>query len=177
MNIYYTSGYPISDYLYHHGIKGQRWGIRRFQNNDGSLTTAGRKRYGSSRSIQRELNKIDKELAFNVGDATKNVVMAYKKSRGTSLKDGSSHIGDKYLQKDKEFSSKAESLTRRRDALIKQAIESGYDVRTKELPRRTVRAGEIALKALIITGTAGIINPTLTTGIIGTKYYVKKEKK
>lgn len=34
------------DELYHHGIKGQRWGIRRFQNEDGSYTAAGRKRYG-----------------------------------------------------------------------------------------------------------------------------------
>lgn len=31
--------------LYHHGVKGQRWGIRRFQNKDGSLTPAGKKRY------------------------------------------------------------------------------------------------------------------------------------
>lgn len=30
--------------LYHHGIKGQRWGVRRFQNKDGSLTKAGQKR-------------------------------------------------------------------------------------------------------------------------------------
>ena len=30
--------------LIHHGIKGQKWGIRRFQNKDGSLTKAGRKR-------------------------------------------------------------------------------------------------------------------------------------
>ena len=29
--------------LYHHGIKGMRWGIRRYQNPDGSLTPAGRK--------------------------------------------------------------------------------------------------------------------------------------
>lgn len=34
------------DVLYHHGIKGQKWGIRRFQNKDGSLTAAGRKRRG-----------------------------------------------------------------------------------------------------------------------------------
>ena len=32
--------------LYHHGIKGQKWGVRRFQNEDGSLTAAGRERYG-----------------------------------------------------------------------------------------------------------------------------------
>lgn len=34
-----------SDELHHHGIKGQKWGIRRFQNKDGSFTPAGRKRY------------------------------------------------------------------------------------------------------------------------------------
>lgn len=32
--------------LYHHGILGQKWGIRRFQNKDGSLTSEGQKRYG-----------------------------------------------------------------------------------------------------------------------------------
>lgn len=35
------------DYLQHYGIKGMHWGIRRFQNADGSLTSAGKKRYGS----------------------------------------------------------------------------------------------------------------------------------
>lgn len=34
--------------LYHHGIKGQRWGIRRFQNEDGTLTEAGKKRYAKN---------------------------------------------------------------------------------------------------------------------------------
>ena len=31
--------------LYHHGIKGQKWGVRRFQNPDGSVTAKGAKRY------------------------------------------------------------------------------------------------------------------------------------
>ncbi len=36
---------PYPNELYHHGIKGQKWGVRRFQNEDGSLTPAGRERY------------------------------------------------------------------------------------------------------------------------------------
>lgn len=34
-----------NDELYHHGVKGQRWGVRRYQNADGTLTSAGKKRY------------------------------------------------------------------------------------------------------------------------------------
>lgn len=38
------------NYLAHHGIKGQRWGVRRFQNADGSYTAAGKERYGRGES-------------------------------------------------------------------------------------------------------------------------------
>lgn len=39
--------------LYHHGIKGQKWGIRRYQNVDGSLTEEGKKRYSGSSERRR----------------------------------------------------------------------------------------------------------------------------
>ena len=35
--------------LYHWGIKGQKWGVRRYRNEDGTLTEAGKKRYSKSR--------------------------------------------------------------------------------------------------------------------------------
>lgn len=66
--------------LYHHGIKGQKWGIRRFQNSDGSLTSAGKKRYAagpddipikktsmlqrrrmSSKELDRRIERLQKE--------------------------------------------------------------------------------------------------------------------
>lgn len=46
--IQYRVAYPNE--LYHHGIKGQKWGRRRFQNVDGSLTSAGKLRYSKQAS-------------------------------------------------------------------------------------------------------------------------------
>jgi len=54
MNTYYVAGFPYSDELYHHGTKGQKWGIRRYQNPDGTLTEAGKERYRKGKNDYTE---------------------------------------------------------------------------------------------------------------------------
>lgn len=49
-----------NDYLAHYGVKGMKWGIRRYQNKDGSLTAAGKKRY--SKETMDESNMDSEEL-------------------------------------------------------------------------------------------------------------------
>lgn len=81
MYVYYVSGIPFGNELYHHGIKGQKWGVRRYQNEDGSLTDSGRAHYqklydrgktltdkgvGKGRAI---FGGIKRDIAISIGGA------------------------------------------------------------------------------------------------------------
>ena len=50
--------------LKHHGILGMKWGVRRYQNKDGSYTAAGEKRYAKEKyknSLQKQKNQLSDE--------------------------------------------------------------------------------------------------------------------
>ena len=66
---YYDEGV----YLEHHGIKGQKWGIRRYQNPDGSLTEEGKIRYGriNSRTAQPKVYNIFSKVKYNEDPSNK----------------------------------------------------------------------------------------------------------
>ena len=72
--IYYATDYSNS--LYHHGIHGMHWGVRRFQNPDGSWTTEGLKR---RRKDSENLKKSTDAYVQKAKDAASELDKFYKK--------------------------------------------------------------------------------------------------
>lgn len=88
----------MDDELMHYGIKGQKWGVRRFQNEDGTLTDAGRKKY-------RQEVRAENKKAFEYGREATIAANAATYARNQQIK--SRKKLDKALAKDPEMLKKS----------------------------------------------------------------------
>lgn len=111
--------------LYHHGILGMKWGIRRYQNKDGSLTAAGRKRYGISKEANNILKSVSKrDLLFEKAAGT------YGKKRsdlGDKIRKENATILRNVLSKDSEdvqafrqTLNQGRELSKQKEALLEE---------------------------------------------------------
>jgi hypothetical protein len=102
------------DYLMHYGIKGQKWGVRRFQNPDGSLTAKGMKRY--NRYAKKDAKKWAKaQQDYGTGAGIKRRHL--KARMETHQKEGGEYYKtqfDKHYEEQKQYKEKYARQSHRR---------------------------------------------------------------
>lgn len=152
--------------LYHYGIKGQKWGVRRFQNEDGSLTNAGKKRYGTQENFERQypmdkkksdINTINsgREASKNAREINKNLKEIEKEKTSKKQK-----IVNKQIEEAARDNARRMSDQELREAVNRLNMEENY---TRMMTNRNyVDVGESAAskfmdkaaKALVVTEAA-----------------------
>lgn len=169
--IYYAGGCP-PDELYHHGILGQKWGVRRYQNADGSYTNAGRERYGiaikgtaqkTTNAVKGGVNKATNSVK-NMNPETKKKIIA-----GTTISVGAI--------------ATAAYLYKHPDKIVDIAAEIssvGFNIRNKEIPKLIDKGKEAAKNSLKNAKKEAVSVGTKALGAVAVKkisdYYEKTIK-
>lgn len=141
--------------LYHWGVKGMKWGVRRYQNKDGSLTDAGQKRYDRDKRENAGKKKGDK-----VGAADPDRWVREDMTRGRRLADESSNMVNKLKnandsairnQGKKKMDLSSMSDQEMRNQINRALLERQYN--DMFAPQKVSKGREYASKVLETTGT------------------------
>ena len=125
----YLPSYKDDSFLMHHGIKGQKWGVRRFQNPDGSLTKAGTKRYRQERrSLRRDIRKIQRSNYVKTGSVDGKYASKVNKKISTAQRNDEEYqrLSRKVTQAENEASA-ASNLRDRASKHNMDIAEYEYD--------------------------------------------------
>lgn len=124
---------PYDSELYHYGVLGMKWGVRRYQNKDGSLTSAGKKRY--SKEYKKQAKKVTQDIRNNLGRLSDeaNVEVAERFNREQERKYGKNYMDrDEYaLEFDEAYINNYDKVF---DRKLSDFIQSNENYRkSKEL--------------------------------------------
>lgn len=142
--------------LYHHGILGQKWGIRRFQNKDGSYTTEGKKRrlkdvakQAVSPSIKQGKDKPSVSPAGQIVKSSKDMLEGVKKLRKVNEPVPEREDLTKYTDKDLQQMINRMNLENQYNRLKSEQVNIGKDKVDKFL--------DTAIATLEVAGSAATI--------------------
>lgn len=166
----YESKNNYEDYLEHHGVKGMKWGVRRYQNEDGSYTQKGLQNYRESEKKYHESDKRYKEIKQNYKN--KNATKLELNKAKNERKIAKSHLNRDYdqlkldkkadkgkllYQQGKTIKSSANSLRRSKLLALGGATTASVLARSgKTKPALYVAAATVGLE--VINGLVGIKN-------------------
>ena len=156
--------------LYHFGIKGMKWGVRRYQNKDGSLTPAGKKR--AERDMSDLSNNKKKQYSPNSSKWVKEDLERTKR-----LTDASSHMTNELKRandnKIKNTPKNKMDLSQMTDKVLRDQINRAFlEKQYNEMfaPQTTSRGREYASQILESAGTALAI----TSSALGVALTIKE---
>lgn len=135
---------PVYDNeLTHYGILGQKWGVRRFQNPDGTLTAAGKSRYAITNSYEMNRYKAEQNAMAKSNIALNKAAMKYDKA---VYKAGSNAALDKATRKYNKAVKKAEDRIKN----VQNKTDKYYSLSDSE--KKRVRGLSVASKILAAAG-------------------------